>query len=203
MNARRTRRLLLVAFVLSILIHTLFALSVRWHVGSQEDAVERVTIMHRLRIARVTPPPPTSAPPARPAPTAAPTARSTQAAGQNGTVVGAIARTPEPTAAPTPNPKPTVNCVTEDTRAAIAASPPPPEIPPNARGDATNGTTHVRVDLDDHGVVKATTITETSGNTGLDLVAETMARAAQYTPATHACKAVASTYDFTAKFVPW
>ena len=66
----------------------------------------------------------------------------------------------------------------------MTGSPPPPEIPATVRADATNGTTHVRVDLTDHGVITAVAITSSSGNPALDLIAETAARAAQFSPAT-------------------
>ena len=85
----------------------------------------------------------------------------------------------------------------------MIGSPPPPDIPAGARGAATNGETHVRVDISDRGVVTGATVTTSSGNTSLDFVAETLARAAQYSPATHQCRAVASSYDFTARFIPW
>ena len=202
MDQRRTRRILLVAFVLSIVIHTLFAAGVRWHIGSQEETIEHVSIVHRMRIARATPPPPTPAPTPKAAPKT-PSTRVKPGHGPGEARTVAVAPTPQPTPAATPAASATPNCASEDTQAALAATPPPVDIPANARGEGTSGTTHVRVDLDAGGVVKATTITSSSGNTGLDLVAETMARTAQYTPATHACKAVASTYDFTAKFVAW
>ncbi len=202
MNQQRTRRWLLVAFALSLVIHAILAVNVRWHLGSIENSVERVSVVHVVRIAHVVPVPHT--PPPKP-PKAAPAIKapktiSSRPSGR-GTAVTAV--TPAPTHAPTPAPSPTANCMTADTQAAILATPPPPEIPPNARGDAASGTTHVRVNLDSKGAITGTSIVLSSGNASLDLIAETMARAAQYAPATHACKGIAGTYDFTAKFIAW
>jgi TonB family protein len=61
----------------------------------------------------------------------------------------------------------------------------------------------VRVSLDPSGSVRQTTVVQSSGNTSLDLVAVSMARAARYMPATHACKPIASEYLFKAKFSAW
>ncbi len=203
MNQQQTRRLLLVAFLLSLLIHAILAVNVGWHLPSVDNSVERVSVVHVLRIAHVVPPPHT--PPPQP-PKTAPAIKVPKTVSNRpsvrGTPVAAIAAA-SPTHAPTPAPSATSNCMMEDTQASIVATPPPPDIAPGARGDATSGTTHVRVDLDSKGVITGTSVTVSSGNSSLDLIAETMARAAQYAPATHACKAVASTYDFKAKFIAW
>ena len=53
MDSQRTRRLLLVAFALSLLIHLMFAAGVRFRLSSPEESVEHVTILHRMRIARI------------------------------------------------------------------------------------------------------------------------------------------------------
>lgn len=202
MSTKRTRRLLLVAFVLSLLIHTLFAANVRWHLGSLEQTVERVSIVHRMRITKATPPPSTP-PPFRPkVAVAAPNVLARPSA--KGTEVVAAARaTAPPTPAPTPVPSATANCLAVDTSPAVVASPPPPDIPPDARGDGVSGTTHVRVDIDARGVVTAAVVTASSGNAALDLIAQASARAAQYSPATHACKAIAASYDFAMKWIAW
>ncbi|HVA26829.1 MAG TPA: TonB family protein [Candidatus Baltobacteraceae bacterium] len=205
MNQQRTRRLLLVAFLLSLLIHAILATGVRWHLASVDNSVERVSLVHILHVAHVVPPPHTPPPPPKP-PKAAPAIKAPKTVssrpGGRGTPVAATA-VASPTHAPTPAPSPTSNCMTQDSQASIVASPPPPDIPSNARGDATSGTTHVRVDLDNKGIIIGTSVTVSSGNSSLDLIAETMARATQYAPATHACKAIASSYDFKAKFVAW
>ncbi len=204
MDTQRTRRLLLVAFALSLLIHVLVAAGVRWRSGTLEQSVERVTIVHRMRIAHVQPPPHTPVPPQpRRVPSNVPKSHSTRVGNRGVQTVALAQPTATPTPAPTPAASATPNCSNQDTSAAMVASPPPPDIPANARGDATNGTTHVRVELDNRGVVTGATVTTSSGNPSLDLVAETLARAAQYSPAMHQCKAVASSYDFTARFIPW
>lgn len=205
MNTQRTRRLLIVAFALSLLIHVLFAANVRWRPASVETEVEHVSIVQRMRILRVTPPPTTPAPPRpHPAPSNIPKSHATPSSGR-GTEVAAVTQpTPAPTQLPTPAPSPTADCMKSDALAAVTVTPDPPaEIPPAARADATSGTTRVRVDLSDRAVITAVAIATSSGNPGLDLIAETQARAAQYSPATHACKPVASSYYFEVKWAPW
>ncbi len=85
----------------------------------------------------------------------------------------------------------------------LAGSPPPAEIPPAVRAQATSGTARVRVSLDRHGVVTGTTVTQSTGNASLDLIAESMANGAHYAPAYANCKAIASTYVFGVKFAAW
>jgi TonB family protein len=206
MDKQRTRRLLLVAFALSILIHTLFASAVRWHPGSAEDTtqvIEKVRVFHPMHVARVIPTP-TPPPSASPAPSAAPTARKPTLPGANGQGVAVAVRpTPAASAAPATAPSATPNCAKADIPAAIAATPPPPDIAPGARADAANGIARVRVQLDTNGTVTDAAVVTSSGSGSLDLVAVSLAKAARYAPATHDCKAVASYYDFTARFQPW
>jgi TonB family protein len=61
----------------------------------------------------------------------------------------------------------------------------------------------VRVLLDATGQVTSAGVTQSSGNSSLDLVATAMARGARYTPALHDCKPIAGTYTFSVKFVAW
>ena len=110
------------------------------------------------------------------------------------------AATPAPTAAATVASNP---CGRNDAEAALATPPTPPVIPVSARGDGTSGTTIVKVQLDDKGTVLGATVSQTSGNQALDLIAVGMARDASYTPASHNCKPVATAYEFSVRFAAW
>jgi TonB family protein len=206
MTQKQARRLLIVAFVLSLLVHLVVTLFVRWPYKPSNEEVQIVHVvqLHRMRIAHITTPPPATP---TPLPTAAATAApvSHPARAHSGTGAGTAPSHVTKTAAPSPVPSPpaTPGCASGDTPVQIVASPPPPDIAPNARGDATSGITRVRVTIDPAGSVQNATIVATSGNPSLDLVAVTMARGAQYAPATHACKAVASDYVYSVKFVAW
>ena len=214
MSSQRARRLLVIAFALSLLIHVILATGVRWPFGPSKEplaTVERIEHVRALRIARQTPPPKTP-PPVTPSPvpssSPAATPNPQKAHGAGGRAIGPLSGGAAPSTAPqkappTPKATPTPNCATTDTAALLTASPAPPDIAPDARGAATNGTAKVRVSLDANGAVQQTAVVQSTGNTSLDLVAVTMARDARYTPATHACKPIASEYIFSAKFVAW
>jgi TonB family protein len=211
MDAKRTRRLLIVAFALSLLLHALFATAVHWRLPSPSEE-EQVIHVQRITARSITPhlptpPPPTPKPapvPTRPAPhriaskpAGKPSREGTRAAGGS---AGGVP-TPAPTVAaagPTPAP-----CSSTDLPPHITTAPAPPDIAPQARAAATSGTTKVHVSLDADGNVTNAAVVQTSGNTSLDLVALEMAKSAAYAPAYHDCKAVASTYDFSARFVAW
>jgi TonB family protein len=213
MDAKRTRRLLIVAFALSLLIHAVMAIGVHWNFREPANEVQVVHVQ-RLRpsvIARVpTPPPPTPRPkpvptriPAAPRPAAKPVGKPSlrgirPAGGHSVAVSPRPAATAAATVAPTVAP-----CGKTDTPARVTAAPTPPDIAPQARADATNGTTKVQVTLDPSGAVENASVIQTSGNPSLDLVALEMAKSAAYAPAYHDCKAIASTYDFSARFVAW
>lgn len=209
----RGRRVLLLALALSLLVHLLVAMRVRWPFEPPKSEVQTVHLerIRTVRVARMpTPPPPSTPRPPSPRPSASPHPRATKKAhpartrrGTSGTAhpQGSTVKRPRPQ--PTPRPLPTSTCSGADTPAALAASPAPPEIAPGARGDATSGTARIRVKLDATGAVVRTTVVQTSGNGSLDLVALSMARHARYTPATHACRPVAGTYVFSVRFVAW
>jgi TonB family protein len=93
--------------------------------------------------------------------------------------------------------------VQPNANAAIAASPAPPDIVPQARAQGTNGVAIVRVQLDATGQIINAGVTQSTGNSSLDLVAVSMARGARYTPALHDCKAIAGEFLFSVKFVAW
>ena len=209
MDRQRTRRVLIVAFALSLLVHLIWAANVQWRIPPDDDT-QQAEIFHvaKLPVARVihTPPPtppPTPAPAPHPAVSVAPAKiKGLSKFGSGGTAHVAVAPKPAPSVTPAVA-SPTPNCGKLDFPASIAESPPPSDISPAVRGEATSGTTRVRVEIDANGNITGAAVLSSSGNSSLDVVAVTMAKDARYNPATHQCKAVASYYDFTAKFEPW
>lgn len=206
MNWGRGRRLLLAAFAISLLVHLIVALVVHRSQPPVETKVETVTIRHRLTMTRMpTPLPlPKRTPVPHPAATSRPLPRSTHAAqsagAQSGTGRATAAPTPARVIAPTASANP---CEKNDIDAVVLSTPAPPDIPIGARTEGTSGTTLVAVKLDDRGAITGATISQSSGNTSLDVVALGMARDSTYSPATHDCKPVASMYTFSVKFVAW
>jgi periplasmic protein TonB len=209
---RRARRLLFIAFALSLLLHLLIALIVRPASPSRQNQTEVVSIEHRRMVIALTkrmptPPPPKPRPVHTPAPAPAPRREKTPVAVAHGPHGGggrgvATATPATPTPAPVPRPSPQ-GCAHPDAGAAVVATPSPPEIAPDARVSATSGTALVKVQLDPSGAVTDTSVTQTSGNSSLDLVAVAMARDARYTPALRDCKPIAGIYTFSVKFVAW
>lgn len=205
---KRAPRLLLVAFALSLLLHVVVALVLRPASPGPENQAEVVSIQHRpatiaVRKAPTPPPPPPKQPPAPRAPSSAPPARTGR-----GTVVrsGGNAATPAPVVAratPQPIATATAGCGQLNVAAAVVATPGPPDIAIEARASGTSGTALVSVQLDSGGQVTNTSVTQSSGNSSLDLVAVSMARDARYAPALHDCKPIASAYTFSVKFVAW
>jgi TonB family protein len=228
MSAARARRLLLAAFAVSLLVHLFLAGYIRWPQLEQASREPQI-VVRQITIARMPrriPAPPTPAPTPIPTPvsTPAPTPRASiapprtfahaakahpapRAIGSTGAAAHAhVAARPPSTPVPAPAPSatsPPAACLHSDTAAAIASTPDPVDIPPNVRAAKASGTTSVQVSLSPQGQVTNTTVTQSSGNPGLDAVAIQMARTATYTPQYSNCKAVAGTYTFTAKFVAW
>jgi TonB family protein len=203
MDNKRARRFLIVAFVLSLLIHLMVTQVVRWPFQTPEDEVQIVRIehVHTTRIAHLPTPPPHTP---QPAPSAIPSVAPKKVAVGNGH--GPLARTasPVPTPVPTPTAAPTPNCVANDTAVQVLATPSPPsDIAPEARAEHITNIARIRVIVDPNGSVSNATVLQSSGSSSMDLVAESMARAAQYAPATHACKAIASAYTFQVRFIPY
>lgn len=214
------RRFLVVAFTLSLLIHALFAFGIHRPLVSPRDETQIVTLEHRphvLTLAKMAPhtPPPHTPPPHTPPPSTPPPHRvsnvapgkparqsvvpSTHLATNGAGGAGAPATAaPTPVAAATPP-----GCVGGDQPASLVATPPPAEIPPSVRAAQTSGVARIQVKLDANGNVTDASIKQGTGNSSLDLVALGMAKAAQYAPAQHNCKAVAGVYIFSANFVAW
>lgn len=210
MSSQRARRFLLIAFALSLAIHLMLAVGIRWPFTMPRDEVQVVSVEHAPRVVQVskmpTPIPHTPAPHRSAAPSPAPSAPSKPVRGTHGARPSSGAGGTGPIASPLPRATTTPSgtaCVKADVAAALVATPPPAEIPPAVRANATDGTTRVQVHLDEHGGVIGATVVQTSGNGSLDLVALTMAKNAQYAPALKACKAVAGEYTFSARFIPW
>lgn len=205
---KRGPRLLLVAFALSLLVHLIVAVIMHPPVPTFESQAEVVSIVHRpatIAVAKVpTPPPPR--PKQTPAPktlSSAPPARKGPGAAGN-----AGAGTPAPTpgvaaATPAPTPAAQAGCASANAPAAVVATPAPPDIAPDARASGTSGVALVNVALDATGQVTGADLTESTGNSSLDLVAVEMARDARYSPALRDCKPIASAYKFSVKFVAW
>ena len=209
----RRRRLLIVAFAVSLLVHLLVATRVRWPFVPAPERVDtiRVQRIKTIRVTRMptpvpyTPPPNTPSPQPSVAPTILAKVPVTHARGNGATsVVPVVGSGPARVAAgPTPHPSPTSTCSGADTPAAMASQPPYPDIPAAVRGSATSGVARVKVSLDAAGAVQSATVAESTGNSSLDLVAVLLARDAGYTPATHLCKPVAGDVEIAIRFQPW
>jgi periplasmic protein TonB len=202
---RRAPRLILIAFALSLVVHLIVALILHPPVPTPENQAEVVSIEHRpatiaVKPVPTIPPPPKRTPAPRVVTSARPAVNGTGAAANAGG--GAKAPTPAP---PTPQAATTskAECAKTDIAAAVVATPGPPDIASDVRASATNGTALVSVQLDPDGNVTGTSVTQSTGNSSLDLVALGMARDTRYSPALRDCKPIASAYSFSVKFVAW
>ncbi len=206
MTFTRSQRLLVVAFAISLLLHLIFAyLAHPWR-NQRENEVEVVSIQHRPMVMTQlqTPPPP---PKATPAPHPQPSTRPApvKAHGPQPQAGGAgSAATSAPAERPSPVPTLAANaCEKSDIGAAVTENPPQPDIANAARTEGTSGVATINVQLDAQGAVTGANVVQSSGNSSLDVVALGMARDARYSPALHACKAVASAYAFRVRFFAW
>ncbi|MBV9263884.1 MAG: TonB family protein [Candidatus Eremiobacteraeota bacterium] len=208
---RNTRRLLLVAVALSLLVHLFIAVILRPAAPGLQNESEVVSIEHRPATIRLTKAP---TPPPRPLPSPPPSPRAHASAppkGRNpgrGTAgAGRPAVATAPPAAPVPTPRPSAaaanRCDRPNAGAAVASSPAPPEIAPATRAEGTSGVAVISVQLDPTGSVTGANVQQSTGNSSLDLVAVGMARDARYSPALHDCKPIAATYSYSVKFVAW
>lgn len=206
---KRAPRLLLVAFALSLLLHVLVALILRPASPGPENQAEVVSIQHRpatiaVRKAPTPPPPPPKQTTAPRTPSSAPPARL--GPGPAIKPGGGHNATPSPVvASATPQPSATAlaGCAQPNIPPTVVVTPPPPDITPEARASGTSGTALVSVALDSGGQVTNASVTQSTGNSSLDLVAVSMARDARYMPALRDCKPIASAYTFSVKFVAW
>ena len=206
MTLTRSQRLLVLAFAISLILHLVFALIAHPWRNRQENDVEVVSIQHRpVVMTRLqTPPPrPKATPVPHPQPSARPAPVKPHGAQSQGTGGGAVA-----TAAPAEQPSPAATlaanaCEKGDLGAAVTENPSQPDIPNGARAQGTSGVATIDVRLDAQGAVTAAAVTQSTGNSSLDVVALGMARDARYSPALHACKPVASAYAFRVRFYAW
>jgi TonB family protein len=216
MSASRARKIMLAAIAISLLLHLLLAGYIRWPFNqSNETPIVKV---RRITIARVvphTPPPPpspTPIPTARPSATAKVVPPATTSHGSKGPPVAhaiappVVAKTTAPTATPAPTAAPTLlaqACLQHDISPAVSATAQPVDIPPQARASKTNGIASIQVQIDPQGHVTDASVSQSSGDAGLDAVAMQMAKGATYTPGLVKCKPVASAYTYKVKFVAW
>lgn len=204
MTKNRATRLLILAFAISLLLHLIFAVIVHPWRGQQRNDVEIVSIQRRpVAMTRMqTPPPP---PKATPKPHPSPAVRPAPAKphGETPPGNGSGTQTAAP-AVPTPQASVAANaCDKSDLGAAVAENPPQPEIPNDVRAEGTSGVAEIDVKIDARGAVTGASVSQSTGNSSLDLVAEAMARGARYTPALHACKPIASAYAYRVRFFAW
>lgn len=217
MNRARSRRLLLIAFAISLLVHVVIARYIhgtRPTRESSEEVATRVRVMHVQRIPKATPPP---TPPPKPKPTPNVTAskqpnrpatipRATSKNGRNAANPTAATPQPAPSSLPTPIPATTAPpaaptpCAGRIIPPQVLQTPPPPSIPSEARAKGTQGVAAIDVTIDAAGQVLSTKIQTSSGDATLDDIATQMARASTYSPATNNCAKVAGIATFTVQF---
>jgi TonB family protein len=217
MSASRGRKILFAAFAISLLVHLLLAGYIRWPFNQPSNENEIVKV-RRITVARVvphTPPPPTPVPTPRATPAAKPSVvpPAVPTRGNRGPRVAHVVSpvsgiTPAPPVTPMPTPTAVATsavqaCMQHDISPAVAATSAPVDIPPEARASKVSGTAAVQVQINTDGRVTNATVSQSTGNMGLDQVAMEMAKGATYTPALVKCKPVASTYTYTVKFVAW
>jgi TonB family protein len=203
---RRARRVLLVAFALSLVLHAIVALVLHPATADFQTQPEAVSVVRRstMIVARNTPPPPRHTQTPSPRNLAPPRPRARGAAVARSEGGGPGRSTPAPPPAPTAVPSAAgAGCAEPNAAAAVVATPPPPDIPAAVRADHTSGVALVSVSLDAQGDVSGASVAQSTGNSSLDLVAVSMARDARYSAPLHDCKPVAGNATFSVKFVAW
>ncbi len=210
MNAARSRRVLLVALAISILLHLLLAGSWYWPFTHPQPEVQVtnvrvVQIVRRTPALLETPQPKPLQTPVRIASKVRSKISPPRASSHNGRNASRGAGTYAPQ---TPHPIATAKsaaagCLRPNATPAVAATPDAPDIAAEARASRVTGVAAIDVSLDPAGNVTDAKVARTTGNDGLDASALAMARNASYTPKYVTCKGVASTYTFTIKFAAW
>ncbi|HEY5257456.1 MAG TPA: TonB family protein [Candidatus Baltobacteraceae bacterium] len=208
MSQRSSRRLVLFALAISLLLHLVLAAWLRFPLfptAPRQAAIVNTRLLRISRVVRVRhTPPPAMAARHRQIVASKPRSAATlvKLQGPPGTrAAGAAAAASTP--APTPAASPAGSCAVANAKAALSSTPPPPDLPAALRAQATSGIATVRVTVEPDGSVGGATIVGTTGNHDLDLAAVSMAQAASYAPALQKCKPVAGQYDFAVKFVAW
>ena len=209
-----SRRIFLWAIGLSLLVHFLFALYFHY-VNATQGPVE--PIVARIQLTRIATAPPSTPPPTPPprAPVVKPSIIPPRATSNKGKPAQHVLAAPTlgptlvpatPTPKPTPSPKSSASpggaCGSQQHNGdpVLSQTPGPPDIPPEARASKVTGTAVIKVSLDPSGKVTATTVAQSSGNDGLDRVAQQMANDSVYEPKVENCKDVAGVYMFAVRF---
>ena len=216
MNARNSRRLLLAALVLSLLLHAILAGYLRWPTAPpSREQIQIVNVRHATiaRIAQRRRPAPAPLHRAKPsiASHVAPPALSNRGTKGPPQGIAVAVRQAAVAVTPLPTPQPTASavqpagapCIRPDAAPQIASTPNPSAIPGDVRARKGSGTARVTVSLDAAGHVLDAKLAQSSGDPGLDLTAVQMAQSATYAPRVVACKAVAGQYTFSVRFVAW
>ncbi len=222
MPEKVARRFLVVAVLLSMLIHLAGGGLVHWPTLHKDEVPERVSLTKRflVQIRRVVTPSPLVRPRAAQKPVGAlahrPTAKinppavaNTRKGGASHGVRHAVAVAPaqRPTmSAPAIHPSSTMRpslatCTTANQSAGIV-DPVPPVISKSAREPGTHGVARVHVTLSETAAIIDAKVVESSQNRELDLEALAAARASVYRPATLNCKPVPGEADYVVEFVP-
>lgn len=213
MSAKRSRQVLIAAIVASLLLHLIFAGYFRWATYTSVEGQPEIIRIRRIQVARIQTPPPT--PPPTPAPTpivrasiAPPVVHTQTHSGPPAPHVAAgtsVTPVPAETPASTPAAQATraTSCVSTTTGPSIESMPTIPPIPPDVRANKKSGTAAIAVQLDAQGRVTGTSVSQSSGNAGLDAVAAQMASSATYVPKIQNCKAIEGTYTFSVQFAAW
>lgn len=227
MSVRRSRRILLAALAISLLIHLILAGYIRWPDFRRHAQRPQPISVTAMTLARRTPPPPAlphtpqpltpppqtpppqTPPPVRAARTAAPAPpqlRHSRRPGRRqrgaGTAGPGTAPTAAPPALPTPVPASALPCRAPNAPAAIASAPPAPPLEEAQREANTQGVAAVQVTVTAAGTVQQTALVSSSGSTVLDAEALALAHEAAYAPAYAECRAVAGTVIFRVGFAP-
>lgn len=216
MTGGRARRILTIAFAVSILVHLLGVRFVHWSIPNAVDIPDTTKVSHitLAHLPRHTPAPQTP----KPVPTATTVAQRVKItpihvpqvrphAGLGATIPTIPVRvaTPSPTPTPfrltTPVPVASGGCATPNAPAAVKSSPAPPDVPAAVRQAAKSGLAQIRVRLTEQGGFVDEAVESSSGDGGLDQIALQLAKEANYTPALAQCKGTASTYLYRVKFV--
>lgn len=195
--------MLIAAFALSLIVHTLLAFFLHPPRPTREVVQTRGTTepipMRELRAI---------SPPRRPAPRRSPAIAAPH-------VLAALTQRhapqvqPSAAAAPTVAPSPvpsrprTGACTTPDASAGVVAVASPPDIPAAVRAQNIAATAAIRVQLDPNGAVTSASIEASTNSPSFDALAVAIAHDTQYAPARHDCKPIASSYLFRVQWAPW
>lgn len=224
MSKRRSRRFLLAALILSLIVHLAGGRFIHWPQVQREESVERVSLSKRLilharphsrtrqrvphkvgSIAAAAPHKPIIAVHGATGQHPATGAKTSPAHAQTSP---RAFRTPPPSPAAPARAVPSVlspvigGCTQPNQPAAIVEKA-VPVISKSAREAGTRGVARVRVIISADATVTDAKLTDSSQNRELDLEALGAARASTYSPATANCKPVAGETEYAVEFVPF